>query len=74
MTIPYSASFPTEVFTVAARVKLSSPGGRAAILARGEDNSSLNLSWQLYVLGDGTLEIMLEDANENNMCYGTVHK
>jgi len=68
-TAPYSASFPTAVFTIAARVKLSSPGRRAAILARGEDNSSLNMSWQLYVLADGTLEIMLEDANENNMCY-----
>jgi len=69
VTVPYSASFPTAVFTIAARVKLSSPGRRAAILARGEDNSSLNLSWQLYVLADGTLEIMLEDSNENNMCY-----
>ena len=69
VTVPYSASFPTEVFTIVARVRLSPPGGRAAILARGEDNVSLNLSWQLYVLADGTLEIMLEEARENNMCY-----
>ena len=69
VTVPYSASFPTEVFTIAARVQLMPPPRRAAILARGEDNVSLNLSWQLYVLADGTLEIMLEDSSENNMCY-----
>ena len=69
VTVPYSASFPTEVFTIAARVQLSPPRSRAAILARGEDDVSLNLSWQLYVLADGTLEIMLEDSRENNMCY-----
>ena len=69
VTVPYSASFPTEVFTIAARVQLMPPPRRAAILARGEDDVSLNLSWQLYVLADGTLEIMLEDSSENNMCY-----
>ena len=41
----------------------------AAILARGEDDTSFNLSWQLYVKPSGELTIMLEDANENNACY-----
>ncbi len=69
VTVPYSSTFPTEVFTIGAWIKLEPPGGRAAILARGEDDNSFNLSWQLYVLGNGTLEIMLEDSRENNYCY-----
>jgi len=69
VTVPYADSFPTEVFTASARIKLPQPAGRAAIIARGEDDNSFNLSWQLYVTGDGTLETMLEDANENNYCY-----
>ena len=67
--VPYDASFPTEVFTAGAWIKLPQPAGRAAIIARGEDDNSFNLSWQLYVTGDGTLEIMLEDSRENNYCY-----
>ena len=69
VTVPYDASFPTEVFTASAWIKLPQPAGRAAIIARGEDDNSFNLSWQLYVTRDGTLETMLEDANENNYCY-----
>ena len=69
VTVPYDPSFPTEVFTVAAWIKLAPPPGRAAIVARGEDDNSFNLSWQLYVLQDGTLEVMLEDSRENNYCY-----
>ena len=67
--VPYSASFPTEVFTASAWVKLSRPNRRAAIIARGEDDNSWNLSWQLYVTNSGTFEIMLEDSGENNYCY-----
>ena len=67
--VPYDASFPTEVFTAGAWIKLARPRGRAAIIARGEDDNSFNLSWQLYVNGDGTLEVMLEDSRENNYCY-----
>ncbi len=67
--VPYDASFPTEVFTAAAWIKLPLPRGRASIIARGEDDDSFNLSWQLYVNRDGTLEVMLEDSNENNYCY-----
>ncbi len=69
VTVPYNASFPTEVFTIAAEIKLNSPAGRAAIIARGEDDNSFNLSWQLYVIPGGNLEIMLEDSSEDNFCY-----
>ena len=69
VTVPYDASFPTEIFTASAWIKLPQPARRAAIIARGEDDNSFNLSWQLYVTRDGTLETMLEDANENNYCY-----
>lgn len=33
VTVPYDTSFPTEVFTVAAWIKLAPPPGRAAIVA-----------------------------------------
>ncbi len=69
VTVPYDPSFPTEVFTVAAWIKLAPPPARAAIVARGEDDNSFYLRWQLYVLQDGTLEVMLEDSRENNYCY-----
>ena len=67
--VPYDTSFPTEVFTVSAWIKLVPPQRRAAIIARGEDDNSFNLSWQLFVNPDGTLVIMLENANEQNFCY-----
>ena len=67
--VPYSDSFPTEVFTVGAWINAENITARSAIIARGEDDNSFNLVWQLYVAGDGTLEIMLEDSRENNFCY-----
>ena len=68
--VPWDASFPTEVFTVSASVRIAAPPPRrAAIIARGEDDDSFNLSWQLYVIPDGTLEAMLEASNEDNYCY-----
>ena len=67
--VPYDDSFPTEVFTLAAWIKLPLPGHRSAVIARGEDDDSWNLSWQLYVNPDGTLQIMLENQNEQNFCY-----
>lgn len=69
VTVPYDSSFPTEEFTITAWIQLAPPGQRAAIIARGEDDNSFNLSWQLYVTSAGILEIMLEDARENNYCY-----
>ena len=68
--VPWDASFPTEVFTASAWIRLTDPpNGRAAIIARGEDDDSFNLSWQLYVGREGTLEAMLEASNEDNYCY-----
>ena len=67
--VPYDDSFPTEVFTLSAWIKLTPPGHRSAIIARGEDDDSFNLSWQLYVNPDGMLQIMLENRREQNFCY-----
>ncbi len=67
--VPHDNSFPTEIFSLSAWIKLVPPGHRSAIIARGEDDVSFNLSWQLYVASGGTLEIMLEDQNEQNYCY-----
>ncbi|MCH8811197.1 MAG: LamG domain-containing protein [Gemmatimonadetes bacterium] len=67
--IPWDASFPTDVFTIAAWLRLTAPGRRAAVIARGEDDNSFNLSWQMYVGSAGSLEIMLEASNEDNYCY-----
>ena len=67
--VPYDPSFPTEVFTAGAWIRTLPPQGRGAIIARGEDDDSFNLVWQLYVGPAGTLTVMLEDANEANHCY-----
>ncbi len=68
--VPWHESFPTEVFTAVARIRLPAPpSGRAAIIARGEDDNSFNLTWQLYVGREGELEAMLEASNEDNYCY-----
>ena len=69
VTIPYDASFPTEVFSAAAWINLEIPSRNSAIIARGEDDNSFNLSWQLYVSPEGNLITMVEDTNENNYCY-----
>ncbi len=69
VTIPYDPSFPTEVFTVAAWVKLPAPGHNSAIIARGEDDNSWDLSWQMYVTRAGDLNLMVEDLSMNNFCY-----
>ena len=68
--VPWHESFPTEVFTAVAWINLPAPpNGRAAIIARGEDDNSFNLTWQLYVGRGGELEAMLEASNEDNYCY-----
>ena len=69
VTIPYNSSFPTEVFTLSAWVKLNQPFGNSAIIARGEDDNSNDLSWQLYVTPSGEIEIMIEDVGAENYCY-----
>ena len=68
--VPWDDSFPTEVFTAAARVLLSEPPARrSAIIARGEDDDSWDLSWQLFVGSDGGLQVMIEASNMDNYCY-----
>ncbi len=68
--VPWDESFPTDVFTAAAWIRLPEPPARrSAIIARGEDNDSYNLSWQLFVANDGNLQVMLEAINEDNYCY-----
>ncbi|HIN81240.1 MAG TPA: hypothetical protein EYN40_06715 [Planctomycetes bacterium] len=69
VTVPYDSSFPTDVFTITAWIKTLPSMGRAAIIARGEDDNSFNLSWQAYVQPDGTLRVMLEDQSDTNFCY-----
>ena len=60
VTVPYDNSFPTQVFTVSAWIRTLPSLRNGAIIARGEDDNSFNLSWQLYVVPNGTLEMMLE--------------
>lgn len=69
--VPYSASFPTEVFTVAAWIKAEIPRRRASIVARGEDNVSGNDPWKIILQTDGTFILMLEDANDVNATYSS---
>ena len=67
MLVPWDASFPTEVFTVSAWIRLPQPPGqRAAIIARGEDDDSFNLSWQLYVGPAGELTAILADGRNGS--------
>lgn len=60
--VPYSASYPTEVFSACAWINASMPTTRGAIIARGEDDDSYDLSWALYVRANGVFEVMLEDS------------
>ena len=66
--VPWDESFPTDVFTAAAWIRLPEPPARrSAIIARGEDNDSYNLSWQLFVTNDGNLQVMLEAINRTTI-------
>ncbi len=69
VTVPYDDSFPTEVFSTCAWIQASPPGHRAAIIARGEDDDSWDLAWQLYLEPDGSLRLMVEDSSMQNHCY-----
>ena len=69
VTVPYDPSFPTAVFSAAGWINTLPPSRRSAIIARGEDDTSWNLVWQLYVHPSGRFEIMLENASEQNQCY-----
>ena len=69
VTVPYDDSFPTEVFSICAWINASAPGHRSAIIARGEDDDSWDLAWQLYLEPDGSLRLMIEDSAMQNHCY-----
>ena len=69
VTVPYDDSFPTEVFSICAWIKVAPPGHRSAIIARGEDDDSWDLAWQLYLEPDGSLRLMVEASSMQNFCY-----
>ena len=69
VTVPYDVSFPTEIFTAGAWIRLAPPGHTSAIIARGEDDDSFDLVWHLYVRPDGILRLMVEESNMQNHCY-----
>ena len=71
VTVPYADSFPTEIFSAGAWINIITPpvGSPGAIIARGEDDNSFDLSWQLYVSPDGDLVAMVEDLSMDNFCY-----
>jgi hypothetical protein len=66
VSVPYDASFPTEVFTASAWIRAKVPNKRGAIISRGEDAITGNSSWTLLVAQSGFFEVMLEDANDDN--------
>jgi hypothetical protein len=66
VSVPYDPSFPTEVFTAAAWIRAQAPISRGAIISRGEDEITGNSTWTLLVAHDGTFEVMLEDASDDN--------
>jgi hypothetical protein len=65
-TVPFDATFPTAVFTLAAWVRLDD--GDGGIVVRGEDNASDNLAWALLYNGEG-LAVQLEDAQDVDFVY-----
>ena len=71
VTVTYDPSFPTEIFSAGAWINIVTPpvGSPGAIIARGEDDNSFDLSWQLYVTPDGDLVAMVEDVSMVNYCY-----
>ncbi len=71
VTVPYHSSFPTTVFSAGAWIRATTPTRNAAVIARGEDNSSFNLVWQLYVTRTGEFLVMLEDNRERNWIYNS---
>ena len=71
VTVPFDASFPTEIFSAGAWINIAAPPAQSpgAIIARGEDDNSWDLSWQLYVTPEGDLVAMVEDLSMANFCY-----
>ena len=71
VTVPYSSTFPVAVFTASSWIKTSKPARRVAIISFGEDNTSGNGSWTLYVQSTGSFEVMLEDIRDANGIYSS---
>jgi len=72
VTVPYDASFPVDIFTVAAWVKCTAPTEPwAVIVSRGDDDSSDNAPWELRVRSDGTFQLAIEDRNEVTDIYAS---
>jgi hypothetical protein len=71
VTVPFDASFPTEIFSAGAWINIAAPPAMSpgAIIARGEDDNSFDLVWQLYVTPEGDLVAMVEDLSMVNFCY-----
>ena len=69
VTVPYDDSFPTEVFSICAWIKVAPPGHRSAIIARGEDDDSWDLALQLCLEPDGSLRLLFEKSSMPNLCY-----
>ncbi len=71
VTVPFDASFPTEIFSAGAWINIDTPPAQSpgAIIARGEDDDSWDLVWQLYVTPEGNLTAMVEDLSMVNFCY-----
>lgn len=63
VTIPYDASFPGAVFTVAAWIRSDLPVGpsRESIVARGEDDLTFDGPWFLMMDNQGQLVVQIEN-------------
>lgn len=68
--VPYSATFPTEVFSICAWVKAQAPPTNwAVIISRGDDDTTDNLPWDLRIEPDGTFICAIEDSSDQSAVY-----
>jgi hypothetical protein len=68
--VPYSATFPTEVFSICAWVKAQAPlTNWAVIISRGDDDTTDNLPWDLRIDPNGTFVCCIEDSSDQAAVY-----
>lgn len=67
--VPYSPSFPYKVFTASAWINTTGTLRRSSIISFGEDNTSGNQSWTLYIQTNGEFQLMIEDLRDVNASY-----
>ena len=68
--VPYSPSFPIDVFSVCAWVKAQAPlTNWAVIISRGDDDTTDNLPWDLRIDADGTFLCAIEDSSDQSAAY-----